>query len=873
MTRSRRRKLSRERARTLRTIVRTGVPMASAIIAAITAARAQQAAAAVPLTGGGADALQTVVVTAQKVSENLQSVPISVEVFDNKTLKQLNITNIDDYVEFAPAISYVRSQGEGGNGEPGSSLIYIRGVVSGGDGNHSGSEPSVGVYLDEQPITTITGAVPLHMYDINRIEVLEGPQGTLFGASSEAGTVRLITNKPDPKKFEAGYEVQGNKVQDGGTGHVVEGFVNIPLGPKAAIRLVGWDEHDGGYISNVMGTDPGGCIFNGVRSFPTWAGQTAGSYSTKTGMGSVAPCPTGAAIGAGAITAAPWVKSNYNTIDTKGGRAELRFDLGDNWTVTPTFQGESDTSNGDFGYDPAVGYLQLTHFGPENSSDKWTQTALTVEGKVHDFDIVYTGGYMKRTQHSISDYSDYSEFYDRVYGSGVYYTGNNGQPIMPQQFVIGGGDFEMWSQEARVTTPLDLPVHGTAGVFLERQMHNIWQLYSMPGYGWTNVSGGNPNGLADDLSVPGFPNAIWLTDEQRVDRDRAAFGQVTWDITQQLSLTGGMRFYKYDNSLFGFYGFNANFLASEGTGSCFEPAVLKNSPCTDLDARISDTGHVPRLNVTYKITPSAMVYATYSKGFRPGGVNRIGGNLPYAADFLKNYEVGWKTQWFENTLRWNGAIFWEDWDNFQFSFLGPNSVTEIANGASARIKGVETSIDWLALHNLTLSTNFTLLDPVLTENYCGQTSNGVSVTSCPNLVTYGPFLSGNQIVGPLAPTGTNLPVSPKFKANIVVRYSMALTDNWNSYAQLSGMYQTKTAPVLRVDEAQVIGDMPAYALFNLKIGADSANGMHADLFVTNVFNRLAQLSRFTETNPRIDNQVYIVPAQPRTFGIEFGQDF
>jgi iron complex outermembrane recepter protein len=860
MTRSRRRKLSRERAR-LGTILRTGAPLASAIIAAIPAARAQQAA--------GADTLQTIVVTAQKIQQNLQNVPISVEVFDNKTLTQLNITNIDDYVEFAPAISYVRSQGEGGNGEPGSSLIYIRGVVSGGDGNHSGSQPSVGVYFDEQPVTTITGAVPLHMYDVNRIEVLEGPQGTLFGASSEAGTVRIISNKPDPAKFSAGYNVQGNMVESGGPGGVVEGFVNIPLGSQAAIRLVGWDEHDGGFISNVAGTDAAGCIFNGVRSFPTWAGQTAGSYSTGSGTGAVAPCATGAPIGAGSITNAPWLAKNYNTVDTKGGRAELRFDLGDNWTVTPTFQGESDTSNGDFGYDPAVGYLELAHFGPENSSDRWGQAALTIEGKVSDFDIVYAGGYLKRTQHSISDYSDYSEFYDRVYGSGAFYTGNNGAPIMPQQFVIGGGDFEMWSQEARVTTPLDLPVHGTFGVYLDRQMHNIWQLYSQPGYGWTNVQGGNPNGLATDLSVPGFPNAIWLTDEQRVDRDRAVYGQGTWDITHQLSLTGGVRFYKYDNSLLGFYGFNANFLSSEGTGTCFEPAVVKNSPCTDLDTSVSDTGSVPRVNLTYKVTPNAMVYATYSKGFRPGGVNRIGGKIPYQADFLTNYELGWKTQWLENTLRWNGAVFWEDWNNFQFSFLGPNSVTEIANGGDARIKGVETSVDWLPVRSLTLSTNFTLLDPVLTTNYCGT----IGVTSCPNQVTYGPFLPGGELVGPLAPAGTNLPVTPKFKGNVVARYTVALNDNWNSYAQLSGMYQSKTAPVLRADEAEVIGDMPAYALVNLKIGADSANGMHVDLFVSNLFNRLAQLSRFTETNPRIDNQVYIVPAQPRTFGIEFGQEF
>ena len=847
MTRSRRRKLSRKRNEALRTLVRAGAPLASAIIASMPAARAQQAA--------GTDALQTVVVTAQKVQENLQSVPISVEVFDNRKLTQLNIVNLDDYVEFAPAISYVRSQGEGGTGEPGSSLIYIRGVVSGGDGNHSGSEPSVGVYLDEQPVTTITGALPLHIYDINRVEVLEGPQGTLFGASSEAGTVRLITNKPDPKKFAAGYNVQGNKIQDGGLGDVVEGYVNLPITDTAAIRLVGWQEHDAGFIDNVAGTNANGCITNGVRTFGAWALSASGVGAG----GGTGQCTPAAPIGAGAITNAPWRRANYNTTDTDGGRAELRFDLGDNWTVTPTFQGQSIKTEGAFGYDPAVGDLQLVHFGPEWSRDNWTQSALTIEGKVSNFDIVYTGGYVKRTQHSVADYSDYGEFYDKLTNYGTYYyTGNDGKPIMPQQFVIGGGNFEMWSQEFRVTTPQNLPVHGTAGVFLQRQMHNIWQLYTMPGYGFTSVYGGNPNGLATANSIPGFPNAIWLTDEQRVDRDRAAFAQVTWDITQQLSLTGGMRFYKYDNSLLGFYGFNYPGYSSTGVPSCFEPAIVKYSPCTDLDARTSDTGNVPRVNITYKLTPNMMVYATYSKGFRPGGVNRVGGNIPYLADFLKNYEVGWKTQWLGNTLRWNGALFWEDWNNFQFSFLGSNSVTIIRNGGSARIRGVETSVDWLPVGNLLLSANFTLLDPVLTENYYGCIPGTPECTPLPAVE---------------APAGTNLPVTPKFKGNLIARYSLAVSGNWKPYAQISAMYQSQASPGLLTAQNAVYGNMPAYALMNLKLGADSASGMHADLFISNLVNRRAQLSRFTESNPSTDSQVYIVPAQPRTFGIEFGQDF
>ncbi len=150
-------------------------------------------------------------------------------------------------------------------------------------------------------------------------------------------------------------------------------------------------------------------------------------------------------------------------------------------------------------------------------------------------------------------------------------------------------------------------------------------------------------------------------------------------------------------------------------------AGLKGAPCSNLNTEVSDTGTVPKVNLTYKPSNDAMVYATYSKGFRPGGVNRvtIAGFPPYKADYLTNYEVGWKTQWFDHRLRWNGALFWEDWKNFQFSFLVPPSITAIANGGNARIKGIENEFDWVATDHLLLTSNLTWLDPVLTQNYCG----------------------------------------------------------------------------------------------------------------------------------------------------------
>jgi iron complex outermembrane recepter protein len=852
------------------------MPLASAISAILAGgmptAHAASAADAEPV------GLEEIVVTAQKKVENLQNVPISIEVIDSTKIEQLHIVDLDDYVKYSPSVAYVRGQGQGGNGQPGESHIYMRGVVSGGDGNHSGSQPGVGTYLDEQPVTTIDGTLDVHIYDIQRIEVLEGPQGTLYGASSESGTVRIITNKPDTTKFEAGYDFDGNRVDHGGTGWEAEGFVNIPLSPIAAIRLVGWDQHDAGYISNVAGTDKNACIQNGVRTFPSWAGQPAGAGAD----GIIAPCPTVSTIGAGSISNAAYVKNDYNTVDTRGGRAALKLDLGDNWTVSPTFMGQSLDTQGFFGYDPAVGDLQVAHFGPENSQDSFIQSALTVEGKFSNFDLVYAGAYLKRDTHSLADYSDYAEFYDRIYGSGAGWTDNAGKPIDPQQIVVSKSYFEKWSHELRLTTPQDLPVKGTVGVFIQRQLHDIWSQQVMPGYGFTNPTGNpdsptpNPNGFGSDFSIPTLANTIWLTDEQRVDRDKALFFQGEWDITSQWSMNGGLRYFKYDNSLEGFYGYSAGYYNGHpGVGLCFAPPTTPYAPCTDLNKQVADSGTVPKVNLTYKITPDKMVYATYSKGFRPGGVNRtaVAGIPAYQADYLTNYEVGWKTQWFNHRLRWNGAAFWEDWKNFQFSFQGPGGLTIIENGGGARIKGIENEIEFAATNALTLSTSFTFLDPRLTQNICGV----AGVTNCPGVndtVNGGnpqPF-TGTPWIGPTAPAGTNLPVTPKFKANVVARYAFDEVAGWTPFGQVSGVYQTQTAPLLLLNQLQNVGMQPAYALIDLVAGAHHDKTL-MQLYVTNVADRRAELTRFNETNPSNNNQTYIIPAQPRTIGIKFGQKF
>ena len=188
-------------------------PIAAAILLACPALLAQEQRG-----------LEEIIVTAQKRSENLQDVPISIQALGSQTLEELNVKNFNDYVQMLPSVTIQPSIGAGA----GFSLVYMRGIATGGDGQATTSQPSVGMYLDEQPITTVQGNLDIHIYDIERVEALAGPQGTLYGASSQAGTIRIITKKADPTKFASGYSLEGNMVNGDDTGYVAEGFVNLP---------------------------------------------------------------------------------------------------------------------------------------------------------------------------------------------------------------------------------------------------------------------------------------------------------------------------------------------------------------------------------------------------------------------------------------------------------------------------------------------------------------------------------------------------------------------------------------------------------------------------------------------------------------------
>ncbi|WP_246155999.1 TonB-dependent receptor [Sphingorhabdus profundilacus] len=753
-----------------------------------------------------------IVVTATKREESLQKVPLSIQALGEETLDQQQVASIDDFSKLLPSVSF-QSFG------PGQSQIYFRGVSSGGDGLHIGPAPATGLYLDEIPVTTIAGSVDLHVYDIARIEALSGPQGTLFGASSLSGTLRLITNKPSTAGFEGGADVQINKYGKGEFGGSLEGFLNFPLSDNAALRVVGFYRRDGGYIDNIAGS----------RTFTLDDSDPATNLT---------------------VNNAALVEDDFNDAETFGGRAALKIDLDDNWTVTPTIIYQNQETSGPFLFDPRKGDLKVTDFQETRYKDRWFQAALTVEGKIGNWDMVYSGGYFERKVNSAADYSYYSVAYD-TYGS--YYTNfptGTGGFLDPSQFVFTADKYTKQTHELRFVSPSENRFRVTAGLFFQRQTDAIAANYDIAGLS------GIPTPPNSNLIPVGaaFGDTVFLTRIDRKDRDLAAFAEATYDITEEVKLTAGIRGFEAKSSLFGFSGFNRNALQA----ICL-PTTATNRPCDNVDKKYKESGETHKVNLSWQVTPEKMIYATYSTGFRPGGNNRRPGILPFKSDTLSNYEIGWKTSWLDRKLRLNGAVFYEEWKDLQFGLVpvGNNGVTNTYNAGDARIYGIEGDFA-LSLGSFTLSGSGTYIDAQLTTDFCqvDTTGNIVCVTG----------------VAPAAPKGTRLPVQPKFKGSLTARYEFPLGSN-DAFLQGSINHQGGTRSFLTDDDFAAVGPTRAFTTFDFSAGT-SFGDWSVEAFIQNAFDKRGQLSLNTACSTTICgafSRVY--PVKPQLFGLKLGTKF
>lgn len=741
-----------------------------------------------------------VIVTATKRAENLQDVPLSIQALGERMLNEHQVSSFDDYAALLPSVSF-QSFG------PGQAQLAFRGVTSGGDGLPIGSSPTASMYLDDTPVTTIGASVDLHIYDIDRVEALSGPQGTLFGANSLSGVLRIITNAPDPSSFEAGYDLEANSYTGGEAGGGVEGFVNFPLSDRAALRLVGFYEREGGYIDNVPGT----------RTF------ILGDTDPTTNL---------------TVDNSDLVADDINDVETYGGRAALRIDLNDNWTSTTTLLGQHQEVDGPFLFDQDLGDdLQLTDYTPTSNRDEWWMIAETIQGRIGNFDLLYSGSYFDRRVDSVTDYSYYTVYYDTLEGS--YYTfipDGSGGFLDPTQVFSSREDYTKQTHELRFNSPAESRFRVTAGLFYQQQTNHDQPDFLIPG-----LAAAPP--AINPTPIPGFGDSLFIRRLDRNDIDQAVFGEASFDLTDQLTLTAGLRLFSSETTLRGFSGFASNI------GDCFGPASA-GGPCDNIDKSVEEEGETHRASLAYDIDDDRMIYATYSTGYRPGGVNRNVLFPPFSSDTISNFEVGIKSMWFDRRLRLNASLFNQQWEDLQFGLSPPGfqGVTFTVNAPhGAEVSGFEFDIS-ANLSPLTLSFTGSVINAELS----------------------GPF----ERDGRITPAGTSLPVQPEFKATATARYDFTL-GRWESFLQGTVLTQTSTRPFLLDQDFEAVGNqnIEGFTTIDLSAGADIGD-VGLEFFLHNAFDERGVLTLNTACATSFCGEfARSYPIQPRIFGVSLSQRF
>jgi len=779
----------------------------SSVCAAVMAALYGQPAVFAQQVTAPEDTLSEIIVTANKRDESIQRVPLSITALSSALLEEHEVQSLDDYQKLLPSVS---AQSFG----PGQSEIYFRGITTGIGPVHV--QPTASLYVDEAPLTTPKNAPDLHMYDIARVEALAGPQGTLFGASALSGTVRIITNKPEIGKFAAGYNLEVNKFGGGDAGGQAEGFVNVPINDQMALRVVGFYDQQGGYIDN------------------TFANRT---YLRPHQLpdGSVVDAPL-------TVNNSQYVKNNFNGVETYGGRAVLKIDLNDNWTVEPGAIYQHQLAHGTFLFDPKVGDLEVHDFTPDHRVEDWYLASLTVQGKVSDWDLIYAGSYFQRTADLTQDYSYYSVAYD-------YYTNYNylkdaaGHDINPTQIFHSHYFYKKQSDEVRVNSPSDDRLRITAGLFFQRQSADNTLDYEIPGLA-TAVNAFSP-------PIPGAPlNDPFYEKSRNVYHDYAAFGEASFDIIPNLTAVAGVRGFITDNNWKGFSG--SLFTLLDET-SCVAQTV---EACPSINRSYRETGETHRASLKWQATPDKMIYFTYSTGFRPGGVNRnivqLGQSISipdFKADTISNYEVGWKTAWLENRLIVNSALFWDNWNRVQYPLPGLLATYYVVNAGKARSRGVEGNITWKPATGVTLYASAAYTDARLTTDF--DSSSGAV----------------------LAPAGTRLPLQPKFNINANARYDFPIGQT-SSFVQASLFHQSGSTEYLTTAEEADIGGVKGFTTFDFSAGTALRNNMTISAYIQNAFDERGILSKNSVCAPATcAPYIRLYPIKPQLFGLRFGQKF
>ncbi len=850
--------------------------------------------------------LETVVVTADRRDESVQNVPSTVQAFTGQSLADLNVTTLDDILKYTPNVSY-------GNNGPGQGNIFMRGLSAGFAGDQSsataGNFPNVALYLDDQSMQFPARNVDIYMADMERIEVLEGPQGTLFGGGAEAGAVRYITNKPKLDSFEGKVEAGYGFTQGGDQNTSLNATLNVPvITDKLAVRLVIYNDRQGGYIDNVpstftrSNTDLGNFYLN--------IHPTAGVCPNHLPPGAAGLCTLPNAPQANNFAIA---QNNQNPVTHTGARLSALYQIDDDWNVLIA-QSVQDLDAEGLSVEYPIGSdfqtlkpLQVTSFSPSYDKDKFENTAWTVNGKIGDLSAVYTGGYTVRNISQQMEYSNYSRT-----GGGMYYqcTGGttgfgNGAPVCysPVGYWQDTVRNTHLSNEVRVSTPDDWRFRAIGGVYTEEL-----RIYDVQNFNYKTIPSCNPANLAiaqaggppcvaDVRTAPGSTandpgvrsdSTAFGEDTQRGYRQWAFFGSVDYDVIPEvLTVTAGTRWYQYSEFEVGSqYGTTTGCL-NVPNGQCTGGLVNINA----ANDRKTYAGFKSRANVTWHVTPDTMVYYTFSQGFRPGAFNRSVSAVAkgpdgiaqfekpngYAPDSLTNNEVGVKTQLFDNRLQLDMSAYYMRWDNVQFLFFNPTELgntTFGVNGPDYDVKGVEGQFVARVFDGMTVQGSGSYNEdtqansPCLVDNVPASAGFGKCITQ---IVQSGVGLVPFQ--NPFGSVGSVPAFSPRFQGNLRGRYDW-LMGNYSAFVMAGVNYMGSmfNQPATYASGTGVTIPnttylrylQPSYETFDASLGV-ALNKWYAQIFGSNLGNSHA--STFTSSAQFIKSEV---PLRPRVLGVKIG---
>ena len=759
--------------------------------------------------------LEEITVTAEKRASTVQDTPISITAVSGADLVERGIVDFATLASQTPGIS-MRQNG------PGQTEFEMRGMTSSG-----GNSPTVGFYLDDVPMTSPAQAqngkvvIDPSLYDLNRVEMLRGPQGTLYGAGSMGGTVKLVTNQPDTQAFHASGEAVTSETAGGGFNYTINGMLNLPLiDDQLALRLVGTDSHTSGWIDRIVLSD-----------FP---------LSNPTGFirGNVL----------GAQVQADYSQSNAEHLS--GGRATLLWKVTDDLTLTPTVFYQSITQDGPSAYDSVPG--TMAHYQPfdiaEPYSDKFTLGALTANYRASGFDVTSVTARWTRTS---TQTQDTSESFENPYtcitiapdcGQLPFY-GPNGVGTGP---VVGTetDPSSQFSEELRIASTGDGPLRGVAGVFYS-DFKSQWQLNTQSQNNLSYVDFSN-------FTTPAATTTVWGLNEPANIKQWAVFGEGTWAITPAFKATAGLRFFSYTSDLSMYFA---------GWGS-----PLGGATPSTTDVSQSSKGVDPKFNLSYEFSQDLMVYATASKGFRPGGGNQPLPNFPppnapanfgyaawpktYDSDSLWSYEVGEKSRFLDRHLIVNASVYYEDWTQIQLEEL-PFGYPLFDNAGNAKIYGGELEFQALLGGGFTLSASGAYTHATLDPG--------------PH---YTIVLQG-QSVGD--PASTVVPDVPKYTANVGLDYINALNGQLSLVGHADYTYTGQRYDLVAINQGQ-LWSLPGYALANLRIGVKSDSNWsdwNVSLFCNNLANKHPALENMTALNLANPDFNRVITSQPRTIGLDF----